>query len=98
MRGVSANIMCGQVGNYGTSSFQTYIDNDKMFELYDEMKMEESDEEDELDIDKMIENIDKEENQDDICSIANLKMQNELNQNIVNNVIEEQDNEYDLDI
>jgi DNA-directed RNA polymerase II subunit RPB1 len=26
MRGVSANVMCGQFGNYGTSSFQLVLD------------------------------------------------------------------------
>ena len=26
MRGISANIMCGQHGNYGTSSFQLFFD------------------------------------------------------------------------
>ena len=35
---------------------------------------------------------------DDICSISNLKMNNELNQNIVNQIIQEEDNEYELDI
>ena len=30
MRGVSANIMCGQQGNYGTSSFKVYIDTDEL--------------------------------------------------------------------
>ena len=100
MRGVSANIMCGQVGNYGTSSFQTYVDNDKMFELYKQMDYpEEENEEDEIDIDKMINNMETGvSDKDDICSIANLKMPNELNQNMVNQIIQEEDNEYELDI
>jgi DNA-directed RNA polymerase II subunit RPB1 len=100
MRGVSANIMCGQVGNYGTSSFQTYVDNDKMFELYKQMDYpEEENEEDEIDIDKMIHNMETNEtDKDDICSISNLKMKNELNQNMVNQIIIEEDNDYELDI
>tara|TARA_B100001063_G_scaffold247349_1_gene292989 strand:- start:6644 stop:11155 length:4512 start_codon:yes stop_codon:yes gene_type:complete len=35
MRGVSSNIMCGQEGYFGTSSFQVVIDIDKMKELDD---------------------------------------------------------------
>ena len=35
MRGVSSNIMCGQEGYFGTSSFQIVIDIDKMKELDD---------------------------------------------------------------
>ena len=34
MRGVSANVMCGQEGYYGTSSFQVYIDSNQLFESY----------------------------------------------------------------
>ena len=33
MRGVSANIMCGQEGYFGTNSFQTYLDLEKFKEL-----------------------------------------------------------------
>jgi len=32
MRGVSANVMCGQEGYYGTSSFDVYIDNEYLSE------------------------------------------------------------------
>ena len=35
MRGVSANIMCGQEGYFGTSSFQVVMDINKMKELDD---------------------------------------------------------------
>ena len=34
VRGVSANVMCGQEGYYGTSSFQVYIDSNQLFESY----------------------------------------------------------------
>tara|TARA_B100000925_G_C21598134_1_gene299230 strand:- start:54 stop:476 length:423 start_codon:yes stop_codon:yes gene_type:complete len=100
MRGVSANIMCGQVGNYGTSSFQTYIDNDKMFELYDSMKLDEQEEDvDDINVEDMLENIEHDVNDEDICSISNLKMKTELNHSITNNIIiQEKDNEYELDI
>jgi DNA-directed RNA polymerase II subunit RPB1 len=33
MRGVSANVMCGQFGNYGTSSFQLVLDMDAISTL-----------------------------------------------------------------
>jgi DNA-directed RNA polymerase II subunit RPB1 len=33
MRGVSANVMCGQFGNYGTSSFQLVLDMEAMASL-----------------------------------------------------------------
>ena len=36
LRGVSSNIMCGQEGYFGTSAFQTYIDNDLMVKLQKE--------------------------------------------------------------
>ena len=100
MRGVSANIMCGQVGNYGTSSFQTYIDNDKMFELYDSMKLDEQEEDvDDINVEDMLESIEHDINDEDICSISNLKMKTELNHSITNNIIiQEKDNEYELDI
>jgi DNA-directed RNA polymerase II subunit RPB1 len=32
MRGVSANVMCGQEGYYGTSSFEVYVDNEYLAE------------------------------------------------------------------
>ena len=35
MRGVSSNIMCGQEGYFGTSSFQVVLDINKMKELDD---------------------------------------------------------------
>ena len=33
MKGISSNIMCGQEGYYGTSSFKTLLDLDKLEEL-----------------------------------------------------------------
>ena len=102
MRGVSANIMCGQEGNYGTSSFQTYIDNDKMYSMQDEMEHGE-DSDDELDLEHMISMVENEVDEDEYCSIGNLKMSNELNNHVLKsgnevteNVLEEDD--YELDI
>jgi DNA-directed RNA polymerase II subunit RPB1 len=102
MRGVSANIMCGQEGNYGTSSFQTYIDNDKMYSMQDEMEHDE-DSDDELDLEHMISMVENEVEEEEYCSIGNLKMSHELNNHILKNssavtedVLEEDD--YELDI
>jgi len=33
MRGISANVMCGQEGLYGTSAFQVFLDIDEMMKL-----------------------------------------------------------------
>ena len=36
MRGVSANVMCGQEGYFGTNSFQVLVDIDKVISLQEE--------------------------------------------------------------
>ena len=37
MRGVSANVMCGQEGYYGTSSFEVYVDNELLAEQVNQL-------------------------------------------------------------
>lgn len=75
VRGISANIMCGQEGTYGTSSFQLVLDLNEMSKLEEQYKYEY------VDTNKMI---DRElmKNIDDIteCSIQNLT----INTNISN--------------
>jgi DNA-directed RNA polymerase II subunit RPB1 len=75
LRGISANIMCGQEGLYGTSSFQLVLDLNEMGKLEEQYKYEY------MDANKII---DRElmENIDDTteCSIQNLTM----NTNITN--------------
>jgi DNA-directed RNA polymerase II subunit RPB1 len=68
MRGVSANVMCGQEGYFGTSSFQVLLDMNKMIKFGGEMKYNITNSNDE--IDKAFEM----ENPDDACSIGNLSM------------------------
>ena len=68
MRGVSANVMCGQEGYYGTSSFQVLLDMNKMIKFGGEMKYNITNPNEE--IDKAFEM----ENPDDVCSIGNLSM------------------------
>ena len=68
MRGVSANVMCGQEGYFGTSSFQVLLDMNKMIKFGGEAKYNITNASDE--IDKAFEM----ENPDDVCSIGNLSM------------------------
>ena len=68
MRGVSANVMCGQEGYFGTSSFQVLLDMNKMIKFGSEMKYNITNPNEE--IDKAFEM----ENPDDVCSIGNLSM------------------------
>jgi len=69
MKGVSANVMCGQEGYFGTGSFEVVLDLNKMTELAKEEKYEYKD---------TNEFIDKEfaelENTNDFCSIANMSI------------------------
>ena len=75
MRGVSANVMCGQEGLYGTNAFQVVLDIDEMRKLEDIIGYEQPD--DNAIIDKMFEGVDK---PDDKCSTNQLVIQN----NVVN--------------
>jgi len=68
MRGVSANVMCGQEGYFGTSSFQVLLDMNKMIKFGGEAKYNITNANDE--IDKAFEMEDPE----DVCSIGNLSM------------------------
>ena len=110
MRGVSANIMCGQEGFYGTSAFQLYVDTPALFDKYKSLpeRKEHSNLEEEQEqlnmMDKTPEEILKEfkrkqENEYDSCSIHMLKMDNILSDNMVKNVIiEDEDDGFDLNI
>ena len=68
MRGVSANVMCGQEGYYGTSAFQTILDMEEMVKIQgEEYTMEDPD------VDCIMETL---EDPDDPCSTNNLAIQN----------------------
>lgn len=74
MRGISANIMCGQEGMYGTSAFQLVLDMDEMIKLEEQYKYEY------VNTDKYI---DRElmgglEDEADICSTANLTIKTNI--------------------
>jgi len=63
MTGVSANIMCGQEGSFGTSSFDIMLDINKMSELSSKQLAKKTD------IDDMLEELD---NKTDYCSTSNI--------------------------
>jgi len=68
MRGVSANVMCGQEGYFGTSCFQVLLDMNKMMKFSGESKYNVIDANEEIDAAFEM------ENPDDVCSIHNLSM------------------------
>jgi DNA-directed RNA polymerase II subunit RPB1 len=80
MRGVSANVMCGQEGFVGTSAFQVVLDIKEMSNLEQKIKYEISDSN--LIIDKEL--FGNFENPDDPCAINKLSIDN----NVVNIKIE----------
>jgi DNA-directed RNA polymerase II subunit RPB1 len=86
MRGVSANVMVGQEGLYGTNSFQVVLDLDEMRKLEDIIDFEQPQEEK---IENMFQDI---EDQNELCSSNNLMIQN----NVVNIKTSDlgQDNDY----
>ena len=73
MRGISANVMVGQEGLYGTSAFQVVLDMDEMIKLEETTIYEQPD--DDATIEKMFGGL---ENQDEPCSTNNLIIQNNV--------------------
>ena len=71
MRGISANVMCGQEGLFGTASFQVVLDINEMINLEEKYKYEYADK-DELINEGLFQGI---EDQTDICSTQNLQIQ-----------------------
>jgi DNA-directed RNA polymerase beta' subunit len=73
MKGISANVMMGQQGFYGTSVFQVVLDLEEMMKLEESMKYEQTEDE------KMIEEAFGEiEEPGDLCSTKNLTVQNNV--------------------
>ena len=72
MRGVSANVMCGQEGYFGTSAFQVVLDIDRFSEL---QVSEWEDESSSKIIQAGFEDID---DVDDPCSVSNITIQNNI--------------------
>lgn len=89
LRGISANVMCGQEGMFGTASFQVVLDINEMINLEEKYKYEYQDKE-ELISEGLFKGL---EDQKDKCSIQNLQIQT----NVSNIKTEELggDNDYD---
>ena len=98
LTGISSNIMCGQMGNYGTSAFNVYLNMNEYYHQDDDNDDDSSDE-DENDDDRLMK-IQSEINNDiseDFCSMENIQMDNnfdKLQYNSTGNV----EDDYDLDI
>ena len=90
MRGVSSNVMCGQQGYFGTSSFQVMVDMTKAIE-FEKVSLELEDE-DEL-IDNIIGGVDSKQ---EYCSADNINMNN--NASVIKPIELGKDDDYDLDI
>ena len=72
MRGVSANIMCGQEGYFGTSAFEVVLDINKFISAQDEWQHQNNN-------DIINEHFQHLTNTDDPCSISNLTVPNAIN-------------------
>lgn len=81
LRGISANVMCGQEGLFGTALFQVVLDINEMINLDEKYKYEYQDKE-ELINDGLFKGL---ENPADVCSSQNLQIQT----NISNIIVEE---------
>jgi len=73
MRGISANVMCGQEGYYGTGMFQVMLDMNKVNELNEINDMSFME-----DRDDMIEKSFNIENPSDVCSVSRMTIENNV--------------------
>ena len=87
MRGVSANIMCGQNGNYGTSAFKVYLDMDQM-RKFPPKKMDYSNKK--MSLNEIYNNLEM-ENPNDTCSTNKLTIENQ-HQYISGDNVKKEDN------
>ena len=81
MRGVSANVMCGQEGNYGTSAFQVILDIPQMVKLSAKTVAQE----------KTIESMFDLSSKDDGCAMETIKQTNNISTLKGDNVIADDD-------
>jgi len=88
MRGISANVMCGQEGNFGTGSFKLYLNTNNLDKLIQDPKEETKQ-------DEQLESIFEKEDPSDPCNLSNIKIQN----NAANTKIIDygEDDDYELD-
>ena len=90
MKGVSANVMCGQEGYFGTSSFQLVLDLNKMSELSTESEYEHKDTN--VDIEREFQDL---EDTSEFCSAANMAFNTNI-ENIQSHNMGD-DDDYDID-
>jgi len=90
LRGISSNVMVGQEGNFGTSAFQVVLDVNEMMNLDEKYKYEYVDNQTIIE-ESLFEGI---ENENDICSINNLTMLNNV-VNIESEELGDDENDYD---
>ena len=102
MRGVSANVMCGQYGNYGTSSFQVLLDNKAFIKSIevdnlaeDDIYLNEGYRNNQ--IHEKMKQGEKERTHDSVCGMKNLVVENNV-ENITSKEIKEDvcDDNYQL--
>jgi DNA-directed RNA polymerase II subunit RPB1 len=84
MRGVSANIMCGQHGYFGTAAFSVYLNMIELEKLNKESQYKKKEE----DIFELL------QDQDDACTLPHLKIQHNLD---TQQVIPKKDNQFDIE-
>lgn len=72
MRGVSANVMCGQLGNYGTGAFQLVLDMKEM-ETLESVEVDKRNASDEIE-----KAFGKMEDKSDVCSKTNITIRNNI--------------------
>ena len=87
MRGISANVMCGQEGLFGTNAFQVVLDLEEMKKLEETVAYEKGP--DDETIEKMMGGL---EDPDDACSNNNLVIQNNVSSIKISNM--GSDNDY----
>ena len=88
MKGVSSNIMCGQEGYFGTSSFQVYLDIDQIKENTQSKTLEQE---------ETIEGSFALEDENEPCSKTNISISSSINTVKITNT-GNIDNNFDLDI
>jgi DNA-directed RNA polymerase II subunit RPB1 len=88
MRGISANVMCGQEGLFGTASFQVVLDINEMIKLEEKYKYEYQDKE-ELIEKGLFGSI---EDDKDVCSTKTLTIENNISNIISKNTGIDNDN------
>ena len=96
LTGISSNIMCGQIGNYGTSAFNVYLNMNEFYQQQDE-----NEEYEENQANDLLSKIQTELNGDfekDICNIANIQMENNFENLQYQSIGHIEDDGYDLDI